>query len=82
MARSNYLLSAGDPRFNVNATFDPTCNPKGPQCAYAWVLSGYHTGGANFVLCDGSVKFIRQSINYADFYAMNTRAGGEVVPDN
>ena len=23
-----------------------------------------------------------RQINYADFYAMNTRAGGEVVPDN
>ena len=72
----------GDPRFNVNAAFDSTCTPKGPQCAYAWVFSSYHTGGANFVLCDGSVKFIRQTINYTDFYAMNTRAGGEVVPDN
>jgi len=73
---------AGDPRFNVNAAFDSTCTPRGPQCVYAWVFSSYHTGGANFVLCDGSVKFIRQTINYNDFYAMNTRAGGEVVPDN
>ena len=71
-----------DPRFNINRPFDASCTPKGPRCAYAWVFGSFHTGGANFALCDGSVRFIRDSINYTDFYSMNTRAGGEVTPDS
>lgn len=38
-----------------------------------------HTGGANFALSDGSVRFIRESIPQATLLAMGTRAGGEVI---
>jgi prepilin-type processing-associated H-X9-DG protein len=38
-----------------------------------------HTGGANFCLADGSVRFIRDSLAPVTFQAMGTRAGGEVV---
>ena len=36
------------------------------------------TGGANFVLGDGSVKFIRDSIDPAVYSGLGTRAQGEV----
>ncbi len=67
-----------DPRFNINAPFNTACTA-GPRCVYAWVFSSFHSGGANFLLCDGSVRFISQSIPYATFYALNTRGGGEVL---
>jgi len=70
---------AGDPKFNINAPYDVNCTPRGPQCVYAWAFSSYHTGGANFVFCDGSVRFIADTIPYATFYALNTRGGGEVI---
>jgi prepilin-type N-terminal cleavage/methylation domain-containing protein/prepilin-type processing-associated H-X9-DG protein len=70
---------AGDPRFNINAPFSTTCTPKGPRCVYAWVFSSYHTGGANFAMCDGSVRFIRETIDYTNFVWMNTKSGGEVI---
>jgi len=38
-----------------------------------------HPGGVNFAFCDGSVRFIRDSIDGATYQAYGTRAGGEVV---
>jgi prepilin-type N-terminal cleavage/methylation domain-containing protein/prepilin-type processing-associated H-X9-DG protein len=38
-----------------------------------------HPNGANFVFGDGSVKFLKQSINPVTFRALGTRAYGEVL---
>jgi prepilin-type N-terminal cleavage/methylation domain-containing protein/prepilin-type processing-associated H-X9-DG protein len=38
-----------------------------------------HGVGANFLFCDGHVRFLTPSINFATFQALATRAGGEVV---
>ncbi|MFO0799315.1 MAG: DUF1559 domain-containing protein [Gemmataceae bacterium] len=40
-----------------------------------------HTGGCNFVLGDGSVKFIRQSIDLATYAALGSRNKGDLVGD-
>lgn len=71
-----------DPRFAINAQFDPTCTPKGPRCTYAWVFGSFHSGGANFVMCDGSVRYIRETITYSNFFWMNTKAGGETLTED
>ena len=39
----------------------------------------FHAGGANVCLADGSVRFIRDTIQAETFAAMCTMAGGEVV---
>jgi prepilin-type N-terminal cleavage/methylation domain-containing protein len=39
----------------------------------------YHPGGAQFVLCDGSARFISYNINYQTLLALATRNKGEVV---
>ena len=38
-----------------------------------------HPGGVNACLCDGSVRFVSQTINLATWRALWTRAGGEVL---
>jgi prepilin-type N-terminal cleavage/methylation domain-containing protein/prepilin-type processing-associated H-X9-DG protein len=38
-----------------------------------------HSGGVNVLMGDGSVKFIKDSINQQTWMALGTRAGGEVV---
>jgi prepilin-type N-terminal cleavage/methylation domain-containing protein/prepilin-type processing-associated H-X9-DG protein len=40
---------------------------------------GFHTGGVNALLGDGSVRFIRSSIDVRTFAALVTRNGSEVV---
>ena len=38
-----------------------------------------HSGGANVLLGDGSIRFIKQSINLLAWQAMSSRANGEVI---
>jgi prepilin-type N-terminal cleavage/methylation domain-containing protein/prepilin-type processing-associated H-X9-DG protein len=39
----------------------------------------FHAGGANFLFGDGSVKFLKQTINPNTYMGLGTRAGGEVI---
>lgn len=41
-----------------------------------------HPGGANGLFADGSVRFLRESMNVSALAAIVTRAGGEPVPDD
>ncbi|HLJ96842.1 MAG TPA: DUF1559 domain-containing protein [Gemmataceae bacterium] len=46
---------------------------------YAWGFGSWHPGGANFLFCDGSVKFLTDSIDYLIFQGLTTIANGEVT---
>jgi prepilin-type N-terminal cleavage/methylation domain-containing protein/prepilin-type processing-associated H-X9-DG protein len=38
-----------------------------------------HPGGVNVLMADGSVRFVKNSINQPTWWALGTRAGGEVI---
>ena len=47
--------------------------------AYELSYGSRHTGGANFLFADGSVKFLRDTLSPATYSALGTRNGGETV---
>ncbi len=51
-------------------------NYKGAGADDFWSL---HSGGCNFLFADGSVRFIKESVDPRVFSFLSTRAGGEVV---
>ncbi len=41
--------------------------------------SSDHSGGANILFCDGTVRFIKSTMAMRTWWALGTRAGGEVI---
>jgi prepilin-type N-terminal cleavage/methylation domain-containing protein/prepilin-type processing-associated H-X9-DG protein len=61
--------------------------PYGPACydvvfRRVGAYGSGHGGGANVVLADGSVHFLRDSLSLATLQALSTRAGGEVITED
>ena len=51
-------------------------------CRFSYASKGFkskHPGGANFVMVDGSVRFLKSSISLPVYCALGSRAGGEIV---
>jgi prepilin-type N-terminal cleavage/methylation domain-containing protein/prepilin-type processing-associated H-X9-DG protein len=41
--------------------------------------SSNHPGGANFLFCDGSVRFLKSTVAIKTYWALGTKANGEVI---
>ncbi len=44
-----------------------------------WTLSSNHPGGANVAMADGSVRFLKDSVNLNTIWALGSRAQGEII---
>ena len=67
--------------FGQGSSYDGTAKP-GPcaiNCTNDKEVYSFHPGGANAVFADGSVHFLKASIDIRIFARLVTRAGGEVV---
>jgi prepilin-type N-terminal cleavage/methylation domain-containing protein/prepilin-type processing-associated H-X9-DG protein len=81
--------SAGSLWFSGYATFSRYTHimpPNGKSCAYgnytgegAFTASSRHSGGVNVLFADGSTRFIKSSVSPTTWWALGSRAGGEVI---
>lgn len=55
-------------------------NDLDPEIKWDWAIAfrSMHPGGANFVMCDGSVEFVPDNINHYTYMARASRAGEEI----
>jgi prepilin-type N-terminal cleavage/methylation domain-containing protein/prepilin-type processing-associated H-X9-DG protein len=49
------------------------------QAAHYLPTTSNHPGGVNVLFADGSVKFVKDAVSYQTWWALGTRAGGEVI---
>ena len=68
----------------IHACYNHVNTPNKRTCVFPpgrilTVATSAHPGGVNTLLCDGSVKFVKDSVALATWRALGSRAGGEVV---
>ena len=80
------------PEFSTSENYNHFMTPNTLSCTYpsdpfpgwggvfaAVTASGNHPGGVNVGMADGSVRFVKSSINIQTWWGLGTRAGGEVL---
>jgi len=74
----NLNSNAFDHRISLHTMPDQKCfttAPSGKMCRWGW--AAYHPGGLNWLICDGSVRFLARSIDMNALGDLSTVAGGE-----
>ena len=82
---SQFPLFMGAPWVNGQHVFQHVMPPNSRSCGFFTALravmppSSRHPGGVNLLLGDGSVRFVKNTVNTAPWRALGTIAGGEVI---
>jgi prepilin-type N-terminal cleavage/methylation domain-containing protein/prepilin-type processing-associated H-X9-DG protein len=69
---------------SIEACYNHVSLPNTRTCIYPPgriinTANSYHPGGVNVAFCDGSVRFVKDSINLPTWMALGSRNGGEVI---
>ena len=72
---TEYSEGVGSTGPRLNSRLDPAI----PGVVMEMSFGSYHAGGANLGFVDGSVRFVRESIDIAVYRALGSRNGGEAV---
>jgi prepilin-type N-terminal cleavage/methylation domain-containing protein len=86
---ATWVATTAPINFPINCYNEPPvqtpANPAGCNAPDNWATSqgfkSHHTGGAQFVLCDGSVRLISQNIDYLTYQRLGDRRDGQVIGD-
>lgn len=73
--------SQGNVLLPPNAPY-PNCNTNGTgtiESPGVFGLSSFHSGGANVLMLDGSVKFLRDSVSFPTVWSLGSIKQGEVI---
>jgi prepilin-type N-terminal cleavage/methylation domain-containing protein/prepilin-type processing-associated H-X9-DG protein len=60
----------------------PTFGSLDIGCRFSYAAAGFkseHAGGVNFLFCDGSARFIKESIARTTYAALGSKAGSETI---
>ncbi|MBI2480804.1 MAG: DUF1559 domain-containing protein [Planctomycetia bacterium] len=63
--------------YHINSAYNN--DPRGRH--FAWTFSSFHPGGAQFTLCDGSTRFIAETVDYLTLVRLARILDGEPVGD-
>jgi prepilin-type N-terminal cleavage/methylation domain-containing protein/prepilin-type processing-associated H-X9-DG protein len=78
----NTIQVPNDQTYNVNICrqdCNSGCNLDQSESVRA---SSFHAGGVNVLMADGSVKFVKNTVNRATWWGLGTRANNEVIDAN
>ena len=71
----NFPTCPGEPGYNS----DPNLCHSPQSWGKAIGFKSLHPGGANFALCDGSVRFISENIDYVTYQKLGDRSDGQPI---
>jgi prepilin-type N-terminal cleavage/methylation domain-containing protein/prepilin-type processing-associated H-X9-DG protein len=85
----NSMFNAWTITLRHSSNFRSTKNPPntlpgvgfsgGGACGTNAAFGSMHSGGLNFLMADGSARFVKNSISLPTWWALSTRAGAEVI---
>jgi len=78
MTLFNTVITPNSKQAPFNVCRD-SCGTCGPDDSIFSNAQSNHPGGVNVLMCDGSARFVKDTVNFMTWMQLGTRAAGEVV---